>query len=91
METYFRSRSVSAGDSSLFRIERIWHPDLREELRVEEHSYKKEDFENLLESIGISYSNSYHVVQQGRIDLITRMDDFELYNLLEDATGLKKY
>jgi chromosome segregation ATPase len=58
---------------------------------VEGQSFQKEEVENYLESLGIAYSNPYHVVQQGRIDHIVRMDDFELYGLLEDAAGLRKY
>ena len=41
--------------------------------------------------MGIAFSNPYHIVQQGRIDSIVRMDDYELYGLLEDATGLRIY
>jgi chromosome segregation protein len=79
------------GQSELLSIERSWSADLREEFRVEGQAFQKEEVENYLESMGLAYSNPYHIVQQGRIDLVVRMDDFELYALLEDATGLGKY
>lgn len=77
VETYFRSQSnMTNGESSLFKIERVWNPDLTEELKIEDKLFKKHEFETYVESIGIAYSNSYHIIQQGKIDQITRMDDF---------------
>jgi chromosome segregation ATPase len=41
--------------------------------------------------LGFSYSNPYNIIQQGKITQITLMDEFEIYKLLEEATGIKKY
>ena len=89
VEIYFRG--VRMGESALFHIERVWQTDMREELHVDEETFQREEFENYVETLGVTYTNSYHIVQQGRIEAIARMDDFELYQLLESAAGLRKY
>lgn len=51
----------------------------------------KGDFEAVVESFGLSYSNPYNILQQGKVNQVTLMDDFDLYKLLEEATGVRKY
>lgn len=89
VEVYFRGMRDKA--PGLFHIQRTWHSDVREELKVEEQSYSKEEFEVYVQTIGVAYSNSYHIVQQGRITSIAAMDPFELYTLLQAAAGCRRY
>jgi hypothetical protein len=41
----------------------------------------KADYESFIESLGISYSNAYYILQQGKVNLVTLMDEFEIYKL----------
>lgn len=44
-----------------------------------------------MESLGFSYSNPYNILQQGKINQVILMDEFDIYRLLEEATNIKKY
>lgn len=51
----------------------------------------KKEFESFIEGFNLSYANPYNIVQQGKINQIILMDEFELYKLVEEITGVKKF
>ena len=75
VELYIRSNATRHGeDNSLYKIERIWHSDSNEEMRIEEKSVSRADYESFVESLGISFSNAYYILQQGKVNQVTLMD-----------------
>lgn len=51
----------------------------------------KQDVENLLESAGISRSNPYYIVEQGRVSKLIQMRDSERLELLKEIAGTRTY
>ena len=47
----------------------------------------KADVQNLLESAGLSHSNPYYVVQQGKVNALCLMKDSERLELLKQVAG----
>lgn len=70
---------------------KVWKQDMSEELYINEKACKNKEYETYIESLRISYSNPYNIIQQGRISQIVLMDEFELYKLLEEVTGARKF
>lgn len=57
---------------------------------MEEKVLSKSEFEAFVESLGFSFSNSYNILQQGKVNQVTLMDEFEIFKLLEDATSIRR-
>lgn len=51
----------------------------------------KQDVENLLESAGISRSNPYYIVEQGKVRKLIQMKDSERLELLKEIAGTRTY
>ena len=73
------------------KITKIWKPNLTEECYVNSKTTNKKQYENFIDGLSSSYTNPYNIVQQGKITQITLMDQFQLYKLLEEITGVKKF
>jgi structural maintenance of chromosome 3 (chondroitin sulfate proteoglycan 6) len=52
---------------------------------------KKQEVENLLESAGISRSNPYYIVEQGKVTKLIKMSDQERLELLKEIAGTRTY
>ena len=63
----------------------------REELLINQKKLLKADASNLLESAGFSKTNPYYIIQQGKINAMINMSDYEYYEIFADVTGTKTY
>lgn len=52
-------------------------------MKINGSSINRGEFEDFVESFGLSYTNPYNIVQQGKVSQITQMSENELYLLLE--------
>lgn len=73
------------------RIARRWTADEKETYFVEGRSSTRGQVAGLVDCLGLVYTNPYNCVQQGKITQIANMDEHELYRLLEESTGVRKY
>ena len=65
--------------------------DNREDLYLNQKRIVKSDMVNLMEGAGFSKSNPYYIIQQGRINMMINMSDYEYYEIFSEVTGTKTY
>ena len=63
----------------------------KEEYFLNDQATTKEDIRSLLEAAGFSRSNPYYIVQQGRVEELTNMDEGRRLNLLKEVAGARVY
>lgn len=66
-----------------YEICKKWSDSTKEDMKVNGSSINRAEFEDFVESFGLSYTNPYNIVQQGKVSQITQMSENELYLLLE--------
>ena len=72
-------------------IGRRWLPSEGEEYLIDDRIVEKSHFSNVIECLGLSYTDPYNIVQQGKVTQISMMNEHDLYKLLEESTGIRKY
>lgn len=82
---------VPESESGRVRLARRWTVDDKEEYLVDGKKCSKSQVAGIIDCLGLAYSNPYNIVQQGKITQIAGMDDYEIYRLLEESTGVRKY
>jgi structural maintenance of chromosome 3 (chondroitin sulfate proteoglycan 6) len=79
-------------DKDTINIAKIYHVnDNREEILINQKKLLKADVYNLLESAGFCKQNPYYIIQQGKINTIINMNEYELYEIFSEVTGTKIY
>ena len=63
----------------------------KEEMMVNNKKLLKADIGNLLESAGFSRVNPYYFIQQGKINMMINMNDYEYFELFSEVIGSKTY
>jgi structural maintenance of chromosome 3 (chondroitin sulfate proteoglycan 6) len=63
----------------------------KDEYTLDHKNATKTDVMNLLESAGLSRSNPYYIVPQGRVTTLTNMKDSERLVLLKEVAGTQVY
>ena len=63
----------------------------KDEYYLDNKRVTRADVVNLLESAGFSRSNPYYIVQQGKIQDLTKMNNAGRLNLLKEVAGTKVY
>jgi len=63
----------------------------KDEYFLDNRHMTKTDIVNLLESAGMSRSNPYYIVQQGKVSKLIKMRDSERLELLMDIAGTRTY
>jgi len=63
----------------------------KDEYFLDEKHMSKSDIVNLLESAGLSRSNPYYIVPQGKVVSLIRMRDAERLELLKEIAGTRTY
>ena len=58
---------------------------------VEGRRVQKSEFDGFLEAAGISRSNAYFAVEQGRVASLSTMDDSRRFDLLRELSGTRSY
>lgn len=64
------------------KIGRRWTADGKDSLLIDGKGVDKKYFSNVIESLGLSYSDSYNIIQQGTISQIVHMNQHDLYKIL---------
>jgi len=79
-------------DKDTVNITKIYHVnENREEILINQKKLLKSDVYNLLESAGFCKQNPYYIIQQGKINTIINMNEFELFEQFSEVTGTKIY
>lgn len=79
-------------DKDTINITKIYHVnDNREEILINQKKLIKSDVYNLLESAGFCKQNPYYIIQQGKINTLINMNEFELFEQFAEVTGTKVY
>ena len=63
----------------------------KDEYFIDNKHCTKQEIVNTLESVGLSRSNPYYIVEQGKINALIRMKDAERLDLLREIAGTKTY
>jgi structural maintenance of chromosome 3 (chondroitin sulfate proteoglycan 6) len=63
----------------------------KEEMMINNKKLLKADITYLLESAGFSRVNPYYFIQQGKINMMINMNDFEYFEMFSEVTGIKTY
>jgi len=63
----------------------------KDEYRIDNKAVTQREVFNLLESAGLSSSNPYYIVEQGKVSMLTTMKDSERLELLKEIAGTKVY
>jgi structural maintenance of chromosome 3 (chondroitin sulfate proteoglycan 6) len=63
----------------------------KDQILVNNSPYSNADFQNLLESAGMSRSNPYYIVQQGRINHLMKQKKSERLGLFQEIAGTRTY
>ncbi|EFC37534.1 structural maintenance of chromosome 3 [Naegleria gruberi] len=63
----------------------------KDEYRIDGKAVTQREVFNLLESAGLSSSNPYYIVEQGKVSSLTTMKDAERLELLKEIAGTKVY
>ncbi|KAL9651690.1 hypothetical protein ABK040_009305 [Willaertia magna] len=63
----------------------------KDEYRIDGKAVSQREVFNLLESAGLSSSNPYYIVEQGKVSHLTTMKDSERLELLKEIAGTKVY
>ncbi|KAG2382505.1 hypothetical protein C9374_005085 [Naegleria lovaniensis] len=63
----------------------------KDEYRIDGKAVTQREVFNLLESAGLSSSNPYYIVEQGKVATLTTMKDSERLELLKEIAGTKVY
>jgi structural maintenance of chromosome 3 (chondroitin sulfate proteoglycan 6) len=79
-------------DKDSINITKIYHiNENREEILINQKKLMRSDVFNLLESAGFCKQNPYYIIQQGKINTIINMNEFELFEQFAEITGTKIY
>lgn len=79
-------------DKDTVNISKIYHVnENREEILINQKKLLRSDINNLLESAGFCKQNPYYIIQQGKINTIINMNEFELFEIFSEVTGTKVY
>ena len=79
-------------DKDTVSITKIYHVnENREEILINQKKLLKSDVYNLLESAGFCKQNPYYIIQQGKINTIINMNEFELFEQFSEVTGTQVY
>jgi structural maintenance of chromosome 3 (chondroitin sulfate proteoglycan 6) len=79
-------------DKDTVNISKIYHVnENREEILINQKKLLRSDINNLLESAGFCKQNPYYIIQQGKINTIINMNEFELFEIFSEVTGTKIY
>lgn len=73
------------------KFSRIWTSDGKDEFRLNNKLLIKSEVNNILESCGLSRVNPYNIVPQGKVNKLSMMNEEELYELLQEITGIKQF
>ena len=63
----------------------------KDEYFIDNKHCSKQEIINIYESVGLSRSNPYYIVEQGKISALIRMKDAERLDLLREIAGTKTY
>lgn len=63
----------------------------KDQYLVNDQPYSNADFQNLLESAGLSRSNPYYIVEQGKIAKLMKQAKSERLELLKEIAGTRTY
>src|SRR4051794_13524072 len=63
----------------------------KDQYLVNDTPYSQVDFQNLLESAGLSRSNPYYIVEQGKITTLMKQAKSERLELLKEIAGTRTY
>ncbi len=63
----------------------------KDEYFLDSRHMNRSDIVNLLESAGMSRSNPYYIVQQGKVSKLIKMKDSERLQLLQEIAGTRTY
>lgn len=63
----------------------------KDQYLVNSQPYSHADFQNLLESAGLSKSNPYYIVEQGKIAVLMKQAKAERLELLKEIAGTRTY
>lgn len=92
VEIVVESGSKSADSpNGQIKLARRWTAEGKEEYLVDSKKCGKGQMAGVIECLGLVYSNPYNIVQQGKITQMAAMDDHDIYRLLEETTGVRKY
>jgi structural maintenance of chromosome 3 (chondroitin sulfate proteoglycan 6) len=79
-------------DKDTVSITKIYHvEENREEILINGKKLMRSDVYNLLESAGFCKSHPYYIIQQGKINTIINMNEFELFEQFAEVTGTSIY
>lgn len=85
-----KNRKIPLQEESI-TLKRVWTADDKDEYYLNDKPITQNQLNNVLECAGISRSNPFNIVQQGRINKITNMSEEGVYELLEEITGVRHY
>jgi structural maintenance of chromosome 3 (chondroitin sulfate proteoglycan 6) len=63
----------------------------KDQFLINDQPYSNVDFQNLLESAGLSRSNPYYIVEQGKIAMLMKQAKSERLELLKEIAGTRTY
>ena len=72
-------------------VMRRWTADNRDEFFLNGKAITITQLVNSLQCFNINRSNPYNIIRQGKITKIANMRDVDLYEFLEDVSGVKLY
>ncbi|KAL7069369.1 putative structural maintenance of chromosomes protein [Cryptosporidium serpentis] len=86
------SRRLSMYDENIVSLKRVFNSACqKEEWIIAGKHISKKDFESVLESCGISRSNPYFIVRQGKVTELATMSDAARLRLLREIAGTRTY
>lgn len=78
-------------EENMLTLGRKWTRDGKDYRRVNGKNVELEHFIGMVEMLGLSYEVPYNIVQQGMVLELALKNPGELYNVLEEAVGIRKF
>lgn len=79
-------------DKDTVSIQKLYNAkENKEEILINQKKLLKSDVLNLFESAGFTKANPYYIIQQGKINAMINMSEYEYYETFSEVTGTKTY